>query len=98
MGKIGLGEPGPQALLRKGSEENTGVKFLSLAKEPRVERGITLLHSGTESTTGQQVPRQRQVLPPAIDPGSIIGVGLNQVQSIGQPIGSMNLNLRRIAS
>jgi hypothetical protein len=29
--KIGLGEPGQQALLREGSEENKGVEILSLA-------------------------------------------------------------------
>jgi hypothetical protein len=32
FGKIGLGEPGPQALLREGREEKTGVKIPSLAK------------------------------------------------------------------
>ena len=44
---IGLGEPGPQALIRKGSEEKTGVKILSLAKEPSVERVITPLLCST---------------------------------------------------
>ena len=84
--------------VQKKIKKATGGCSVAFTEEPCVERSITLLHCGTKSTTRQQIPRHRQVLPPAIDPWSIIRIGLDKVQTIGRTISRTNLNLRRTTS